>query len=318
MLAQQGAELAALQDAEARTLLRLAQDARREMREALEAALSAKLDERTPYTVQHLRIMLAQAESVVSNLTRRMNAELDTMAGKVGERALSDLLAVIRKNEPDFIDAAGKVELRALRRLTETRGLLVHTYSTQLYSASVMDAIQRDLALGLMRGDTRAKVVARIVKSGAGTMAEKEHRAELIARMETNRAYGEMHHASNEEAAAELDEPGRTDPLIRQMDEYFDYRNSPFSRACNGIVAALDQPWRVPVAEVQKWEKALKRRAGIVKQVLNVGGYYEVHRYPAHFSERGRSVPYRASWDGGAALAKMDAAQRKGIPDWKP
>jgi len=29
-------------------------------------------------------------------------------------------------------------------------------------------------------------------------------------------------------------------------------------------------------------------------------------------------VPYRASWDGGAALAKMTPAQRKGIPDWKP
>lgn len=314
ILTAQADELAALQEREARAILRLAEDARREMREALTAALADRLDEKTPYTVQHLRTMLAQAEGVVVNLQRRMNAELETAARTAGERALRDLLDVIRANEPEFTDAGGRVEMRVLRRLTVERGLLVHEYSTRLYSSEVMAAIQRDLSIGLLRGFNRKQVVDRIVKSGTGTMAAKEHRAELIARMESNRLYNDMHAAGLEEAAAELDEPGTDDPLLRQMSEFIDARNSPASRAADGIVAALAQPFRIPVAEVERWARLMKKRPGITRQTLIVAGFYECARYPLHFGERGRQVPYRPSWDRGAALAKMRGRQLLGIP----
>jgi hypothetical protein len=321
LLESQAAALAALQDDTAAAILRLAADARREMREALEAALADGLDAATPYTVQHLRTMLAQAEAIVANLERRIGKELDATARTAGEQAFADLLDVIRANEPDFLDTGGRVEMRVLSRLTVERGLLVHQYSTKLYSAEVMAAIQRDLAAGLLTGGNRKAVVDRIVKSGTGTMAAKEHRAELIARMESNRLYNDMHMASLEEAASVLDEPGTDDPLLRQMSEYFDSRNSPASRAADGIVAALTEPFRIPVADIREWERKLKRKAGIVgdkkgggTQVPIVGAYYELARYPLHYGERGRQIPYRPSWDNGAALAKMSARQRKGIP----
>lgn len=322
LLERQADDLAGFQDATTRAVLRAAADARREMREALEAAVADGLDQATPYTVQHLRVMLAQAERVVATLERRIGTELDAASVKAGEQALSDLLAVIRANEPDFLDAGGSVELRALQRLTVERGLLLHAYSTRRYSSEVMAAIQRELQIGLIRGQARAAVVSRITKVGAGTMASLDHRAELIARMESNAVYNGMHQAAIEETSSVLDEPGRTDPLLRQMSEFIDARNSPASRAADGIVAALTQPFRIPVAEVRKWEGLMKKRAGIVgdkrggggTQVPIVGGYYELARFPLHFGERGRQIPYRATWDGGAALAKMTGPQLRGIP----
>jgi len=322
LLERQADDLAGFQDATARAVLRAASDARREMREALEAAVADGLDQATPYTVQHLRVMLAQAERVVATLERRIGTELDAAAVKAGEQALGDLLAVIRANEPDFLDAGGGIELRALQRLTVERGLLLHAYSTRRYSSEVMAAIQRELQIGLIRGQNRAAVVARITKVGQGTMAALDHRAELIARMEGNAVYNAMHQAAIEETSAALDEPGRADPLLRQMSEFIDARNSPASRAADGIVAALTQPFRIPVADVRRWEGLMKKRAGIVgdkrggggTQVPIVGGYYELARFPLHFGERGRQIPYRATWDNGAALAKMTGPQLRGIP----
>jgi hypothetical protein len=258
----------------------------------------------------------------VANLERRIGSTLDAAARTAGDQALADLLDIIRANEPEFLDTGGRVELRVLSRLTTERGLLVHSYSTRLYSADLMAAIQRDLGIGLATGGNRKAVVDRITRSGKGTMAEKEHRAELIARMEGNRLYNDMHMASLEEAAAVLDEPGTDDPLLRQMSEFMDFRNSPASRAADGIVAALAEPFRIPVADVREWERRLKRKAGIVgdrkdgggTQVPIVGGYYELARYPLHFGERGRQIPYRPSWDNGAALAAMKGPQLRGIP----
>lgn len=321
LLAAQAERLAALQDETARAVLRLAEDARREMREALERALADGLDAKTPYTVQHLRTMLAQAEATVANLERRIGRELDAAAKAAGDRAFADLIDVIKANEPEFRDTGGRVEMRVLSRYAQEQALLVHSYSTKLYTQDVMAAIQRDLALGLQRGDTRRDTVKRITESGRGTMAERTYRAELIARMETNRMYNDMHQASAEEAASVLDEPDDDDPLLRQMEEYFDHRNSPASRAADQIVSALAQPFRIPVADVRTWEDRLKRRAGIVgdkrkgggTQVPIVAGYYELARYPFHFGERGRQVPYRASWDDGEALSKMRGPQLKGI-----
>lgn len=314
LLERQAHDLAAFQDDTAREVVKLAADARRELREQLDAMTASGLDEATPYTAQHRRIMLAQADAMVAALDRRIGTALDAATVTAGDAALKDLLAVIRVNEPGFVDAGGAVELRVLQRYTVERGLLLHAYSTRRYTAEVMSAIQRELSLGLLRGANRAEMVKRITKVGTGTMAALDHRAELIARMESNAAYGNMHAAALEEASAELDEPGRTDPLLRQMSEFFDARNSPASRAADGIVAALTQPFRVPVAEVERWVKMMKRKAGITRQTPIVGGYYECWRFPLHFGDRGRQIPYRASWDNGAALAKMTAAQRKGIP----
>ena len=313
LLERQAHDLATFQDRTAREVLKLAADARRELREQLDAMAASGLDEATPYTAQHHRVMLAQADAMVRALDTRIGTALDAATVAAGDAALKDLLAVIRVNEPDFVDAGGAVEMRVLQRYTVERGLLLHAYSTRRYSAEVMAAIQRELSLGLLRGANRAEMVTRITKVGTGTMAALDHRAELIARMESNAAYGNMHAAALEEASAVLDEPGRADPLLRQMSEFIDARNSPASRAADGIVAALTEPFRVPVAEVVRWERLMKKRAGITKQTPVVGGYYEVHRYPFHFGERGRQIPYRTTWDDGASLAKMKGPQLRGI-----
>lgn len=95
---------------------------------------------------------------------------------------------------------------------------------------------------------------------------------------------------------------------MKQADESIDRRNHAISRAVNGMVVPLDEPWRIPkskvdaaLAEINAQRKPTKsgkkrkplRLSGIT--VPLVGSEY-VGTYPFHFSERGRQVPYRASW----------------------
>ena len=61
-----------------------------------------------------------------------------------------------------------------------------------------------------------------------------------------------------------------------------------------------------PVADVTRWEAELKRRSGGILWPL-VGAAYKGTNYPAHFNDRGRQVPFRASWD-------QDEGARGGAP----
>lgn len=296
LLAIQAEELARMQEDQARRMLRHVQQAAAELRAEL-----ATITEATPYTLQHRRVMLAQCEAAILRLRERLDATLVAGARLAGERALRDLLSVIRANEPDFRDAGNRIEYRALSRLTEPDGLLLHRYSTQRYTAAIMEAVQRDMAVGIFRGQSVIQVAARIASTVNGTA----WRGELIARMETNAAYNSFHQQHLEIAASELDDPEHPeDRFMRQMSEFIDHRNNPFSRAADGVVAHLSQPWMVSVAKAEEAARTMKLPlSGILWP--REGAYYVGSSYPAHFTDRGRMIPYRASWDNGAALAKM-------------
>lgn len=304
LLARQSHELAALQEAQARDLLRAVDEARAEILARL-AALTVR-GERTPFTIQHMRVILAQTEAAADQLKRKMSATIEAGAGTAHRLAMRDLLATIRAHEPDFIDAGGQIEWAAVRRLQS--GLLLHKYSLDRYGAEVVARVQQQLSIGLLQGATIPELTRRVASS-SGVIAKLGGRAELIARMEVSGAYNAGHQAALEEAAAVLDDAGTDDPLMRQADEFFDQRNHPLSRVIHGQVTAIDKPWLVSVSAVAAAAEALGKGTGGVLWP-DSGGYYAVHGYPAHFNERGRSIPYRASWDQGAALAGQDAAQR--------
>ena len=116
----------------------------------------------------------------------------------------------------------------------------------------------------------------------------------LITRMELNRAYNAAHHEGllqTEKIVGEDDE----DPLLKRADAYLDARAHPLSMALHGMTVAINEPWRVPIAAVQKYAALAKKRAtGILWP--KSGAYYVGMSYPAHYGERGRQTAWRASW----------------------
>lgn len=309
LMERQSYELAAMQDREAERMLRLAIQARQELRARLDAMILSGEAERTRYTAQHLRVMLAQTESIVIDLRRRMDQQLGEDKQTVARTALRDLTRTIREHEPEFTDTGNRIELDAVRRMSADQGLALHRYSIDRYGAEVVAKVQQELALGLFQGATVRDMVGRIT-SATGAFGGQTYRAQLIARMEISRAYNDGHQASLEAAAEVLDDPGTDDPLMRQADEYLDLRNHPISRVINGMVTGIKVPWRVSVAAVRAEADRIKKSAGGVLWP-EVGGFYEIGGYPAHFSDRGRGIPYRASWDGGIALGKSPPVTAK-------
>jgi hypothetical protein len=110
-----------------------------------------------------------------------------------------------------------------------------------------------------------------------------------------------------------LDDEGTDDPLLRQADEFFDARNHPVSRVIHGLVTGISTPWLVSVSAVAQAADRMKKSASGVLWP-EVGGFYVVQNYPVAYNERGRFIPYRASWDGGAGLRGMLPEQRAQLP----
>src|ERR1051325_11315683 len=143
LLQRQAVDLASLEERQVRAMLRALEDARRDLREQLEALHLAGKEDR--FTAQHVRVMLAQVSAGVDQLKARLGDRLSDQEQAAHDKALRDLLAVIRQQEPGFADAGGRIETAALRRLTEERGLLLHRYSVERYGAQLVEAIQQEL-----------------------------------------------------------------------------------------------------------------------------------------------------------------------------
>ncbi len=281
-------------------------DRLRELRERLLAMQATGLDEGAPYTAQHLRVTLAQVESSVQQLQRRLQEALDESLRVTQERALQDLVGVIKLAEPGFVDSGQRLEMEAMRRLSEERALLVHQHSVTRYSAEMMETIQQELVAGLATGQTVRQVTDRLTGIRDSVFTTRRWRAELVARMELNSAYNRSHLISLQSARDVLDEPGTEDPLLKRADEYRDTRNHAISRVLHGMVVSIDEPFKVPVAKVHAEHRKLQdERAakGLPRRRLGgitwpkVDGHYVGAHMPAHFWDRGRIVPHRRSWE---------------------
>ena len=292
LLERQNAEIDRLADAQARRVLRALEDARRELRERL---LDVD-DAATPFTAQQLRGMLAQVESGVFQLRDRFGEVLADGEREAHTKALDHLIDLVKANEPDFEGAIPAIRLQAASALSERRALLLHRHSVNRYGADLIDRIQRELVLGQVSGLSIRQVADRITATNASVFASLRGRAELIARMESNRVYNDGHLQSMKDLAAETDDPKDPDPLMKRADEFFDNRNHPLSRVLHGRTAKLDDDFVVPRAEVEAISAVLKKgNTGIVWRLE--GGSYRGQNYPAHFNDRGRIVAFRRSWE---------------------
>jgi hypothetical protein len=292
LLQRQGEALDTLSDEQARAFLRIFDDARRELREQLEAMAPAG---REAFTGRQAMLMLAQLEGGVAQLQVRLTGELDRSLVGQQHRALDDLLKVLSVGDRLDATLGSRIEIQALAALAQPGGLLLHRASLRRYGAGLIEETQRQLAVGLARGQTWRQITDRLA-GPQGVLAEQRARAALIVQMEMARAYNASHQTSLVQAAAVLDAPGIADPLLAKATEYFDNRNHPFSRALDGRLRPVDGVWEVPLADVRLWADRLKKKAGGGILWAQQGGKYVGNTYPAHYGDRGRQVPWRASW----------------------
>lgn len=307
LLERQGAELESLTEAEVRRFLAAYEDGRRHLRERLEQLQRMGLG-RT-WTAQHTRVALAQVEAGVVGLQGRLGQVLTDGELRSHDLALKHLVGVIRRQELRFRDTGGRIEARALSRLTEERGLLLWKHSLNRYGAQLVERIQGQLVLGQVAQQGIDQVIDRIVASDESVFGAMRHRAELIARMETSRAYNAGHQGSLEAAAEEFGEED-DDPLLKRIDEFHDKRNHPFSRAAHGRLAPVNGEWRVPVEQVRRWGAALGRGVSGVLWPVD-GSDYVGGTLPAHFNDRARQTPWRRSWGSSGVVEAPDAEPAK-------
>lgn len=292
LLQRQREELARLEAREVAALLEVLEDAR--LRLAAELARGDELAA-TPYTLQMLRMNQAFVVRAMEDMGRKVEATLDLGATRASRMGVEDLENLLRAMEPEFLDAGNRLPVGALRRLTESGGLLLHKHSARRYTADIISAIQRELAVGLATGRSVAEVAQRVTGAAGSTLAGVRGRGELIVRMETMRAFDAGHQAAMEEAEALLDIEDDDDPLLARADEYIDARNHPFSRALDGKTRRVKESWEVPLADVLAAAEAMGvTPTGILWPL--VGSNYIGNQYPAHFHDRGRQVAWRASW----------------------
>lgn len=287
LLERQGRELDRLTDARAAALLSAYEDARRAL---LEQLRDTPLGSRE--TAHRMRVRLAQVEVGVAALRARMGQEMSRAEVAAQQLALQHLLSLIRAQEPHLRDSGAGIEVAVAGRLAEQRALALHRYSIDRYGAQVIENIQRAIVSGVVRGLTDHELARHIAGASGSVLASMRSRAELIARMELSRAYNDAHLESIRSFAELADDPN--DPVLKKIDEYFDQRNHPFSRAAHGTTALPGEPFRVSVAAVAEAARALGKSS---KGVLwsQQGGDY-VGEMPAHFGERGRVIAWRASW----------------------
>lgn len=260
----------------ARELLKLEKAELHRLRELYEEArlqILGRLSEarEETFTAQHYRSVLAQVTEGLRALERRLGEHWSREMDQRLSRAVEQTLAEIAVWEPRFAGgASGQIQLDAMRRLVEPRGLLLHRFETSLqrYRLHVVDDVQRRLGLHMaMRSswrDMAVDVAGRLRDHG---IRGARYRAERIVRTELVEALSAGHDAAIE-AAAEV-----VDGLRRQWDAHLDARTSSTCERLNGQVRPIGEPFTV--------------------------GGREVARPPAHPNCRSRVVPWHARWAEG-------------------
>lgn len=309
ILDRQGDELDAAQDAAAARVLRVYDDARRELRERLDAMLASGLDVVTPWTAQQVAGTLAQVEAA---LLSRIGADLDPAVRAEQERALADLVATVEKGDKAQPGALREVETAFALKLADP--LLTRLQTADVY-ASVRELIvlaQRETARGWAQKLTLPQLRDRLAAREGSVFAANRSLAEQAVRNTVSLAYNQAHLDGILAARETLDGPkGRPeDPLLKRADEYRDHRSHPVSPLLHYVAVLADAPFIVRAVDIARKAAEMGRpmrtttRDGRLSSMGMVwprqGDVFVGQAHPAHRYERGRITAWRRSWGTGA------------------
>lgn len=207
-----------------------------------------------------------------------------------GNSLKAAMKAQLARSESDMHGLATRHFAELFEGFTRATSRLASLRALRQFAAAV-DKLAAEMAIRLTRllpakvQQSPLRTARELAGSGRRSIVNTyRHRVRLTARMEALRAYNEA-----QLAIAQAFPVPRGKRLRKRIVEIFDPRNHPFSRAANGTVAAIDKPFRVPVASVQRMAAAMSKSAGGV--FWNVkGGDYVGMSLPAHYNDRARVV----------------------------
>jgi len=229
-----------------------------EARSELEAKLAVmrRAGEGQTFGAQHLRMILLQVNDGLRGFQQDFGPELSKQARVAAELAQRHLVGAIKKMERRYsglepvlnIEEAG-VFSRVYKGVEPT---LLHRYHKLVgnYPMPTIERVRKQLALGLIQGDTVDRMVDRVAGSG-GIFDREKWRAERIVRTESTYAYGVSNQRCMEHTAREVS------GLQKRLVATFDNRTGEDSKQLNGQTVPVDKPFH--------WRKRL--RGGGVEDV---------------------------------------------------
>jgi hypothetical protein len=295
MLAQITRDVAALPEAHVRQLVPIMAEARRELAADLARWLRKHPDGAERFTGQRYAEALLQLDTALEVIRTKLPGEMLDLLGEQGDAAaalaLKNLKAQVITHANHFGGEQRALPARTAALVERGTALLMPRYQQTLvrYGAEGVEAIKRQLAVGMMRGETFEEMKRRLVKNAGATLAAGwsakqvadsmargfmsplHSRAERIVRTEGINTYNALADQGIDDL--EADDPG----WLKKWDASADSRTCP---VCSGLDGAIVIPGGGFVAPP------------------DAQGIARTHRHPpAHPSCRCAVVAWRREWE---------------------
>lgn len=237
-------------------------EARREVQRDLARWLATATNGRARYTAQHYRNVLVQLQGALETIDKmepRVTAALVAGGARAGAAAVSHLKAELEVFGQVFQHTIRPIPLETAGIIARGDRILIPRFrsSAARYVGDVRTDITRQLALGVVRGETIDGLKARLIRLGGprgavalrgilgdpnatveyigeGLFKRYGYWAERVARTEVINAYNTHAHTGLERFAAE------DDGALKRWDARLDRRVCLFCRDLDGKTAPVD------------------------------------------------------------------------------
>lgn len=273
MFARHEHELAVYTDERVTKLLKMLEAARKDLQ-----AVISDVEDLQPRRVASL---VDQIDSISSDLRRGIRTigpSSPDLAAMVTEHLKESVAAITGSNVVIALDSLNadvllRFSLNELEHVTKLAATELETVKSVLFTK-----------VGV-RGENPVKVARQLVGRDS-SFAGKFNHVETITRTETSTVYNAQSldglQGANQKYGLKLKKK-----IVETIDNK---RNHPISQLLNGMVQTADKNFKVKVSEVNARASSLgKSGTGVFWPVVD--GYYVGQRLPAHYRERGITVP---------------------------
>jgi SPP1 gp7 family putative phage head morphogenesis protein len=262
LLEQTAAEVASLPGPALRAIGPVLFQAERELAQDLAKWLRTVENGAARFGAQQYRVALVQIRQALrtaKGLNPALFDVLNSAGAEAGSLALGHLARQAEQFSMLFEGSLRPMPIRPAAVLAEGRKALIPRFraSAQRYGEYVTKDIQRELAVGVARGETFDQLTRRLMRHGGpkgmvtvrgiegdrgavsehiaeGLFRRYRSRAETVVRTEVVQAYNVVAHDALAEAHAE--DPG----YLKRWDAALDWRLCPLCRSLDGAVAPVD------------------------------------------------------------------------------
>jgi len=170
-----------LEESEAKKLLVVYKDVRRELVDRLSLATDGS------FTEQQLRVTLVQVTAAMQALTTRLKQQFHKSVNGLAVQSVTDLTKEIQKFSKEFEGSIQPINLDAVFITQDARNFLFNQHQTSIdaYGQDVLRNVARGITQSLVSRDTLGQVVTKLNKF----MLVEEFKLQRLARTELHNVY---------------------------------------------------------------------------------------------------------------------------------